>query len=165
MSGGLPARVDREPSVRQQRYRLTLIAPEQYRPRDGGGAEAVADAVERLVDRVPTLEGEDELDVGSVLEVGEGDAEQGQALAVDRRHDRREQRPRRGEDGLGLLGGVGERVRSGRTREVLEAQAQHHGPADAAGGAQPAGDAVDDPDEDRIELSGRAPPAPERVLR
>src|SRR3954452_2015519 len=51
------------PSVRQQRHRLSLIAPEQHRSRDGGGAEAVADAVERLIDRVATLEGEDELDV------------------------------------------------------------------------------------------------------
>ena len=47
---------------------------------------------------------------------------------------------------------MGERVRSGRAREVVEAQAQHDRAAHAPRGAQPPRDAVDDPDEDGIQL-------------
>ena len=56
---GLPGSGGREPrSVGQQRHRLALVAAEQHGPGDGGRAEAVAHAVERLVERVAALEGE-----------------------------------------------------------------------------------------------------------
>ena len=52
------------------------------------------------------------------------------------------------------LCGVGERVRAGGPREVVEAQAQDDRAAHALGAAQPARDAVDDADEDGVELLG-----------
>ena len=59
----------------------------------------------------------------------------------------------------------GQRVRAGRAREVVEAQAQHDGAADPPGRPHPARDAVDEPDERRVELGERRRPAAERALR
>ena len=103
-------------------------------------AEAVAHVVERRVDRVvAAVERQRQLDGVVVLEVAEREADQRDPLALDQRHRRRQQPARRGQDRLRVGGRLVQRVRAGRAREVVEAQAQHHRAADAAGAAQPAG--------------------------
>ena len=72
-------------------------------------------------------------------------------FGVDQRQRRHEQLARGPEDRVGVGGRLGQRLRARGARVVVEAQAQHHGPADAAGAAQPAGDAVDQPDEQRVQ--------------
>jgi hypothetical protein len=52
-----------------------------------------------------------------------------------------------------------------RPCEVVEAQAQHDGAARAAGRSHPAGDAVDQADEHRVQRLRRVPPAAEGALR
>ena len=122
------------------------------------GAEAVAHVVERGVERAAVV------------------ARRTAARAARRRRRRgcatatpTSVRPRRsisgiaaasspravGEDRLRLRGRARQRVRAGRAREVVEAQPQHDGAADAAGGAHAARDAVDEPDERRVDLVGR----------
>ena len=56
-------------------------------------------------------------------------------------------------------------MRSSRAREVVEPKPQHDGAADPTGGAHPTGDAVDQPDEHRVDVVGRTRRAAERVLR
>ena len=107
------------------------VAAEQDGPRDGLRAEAVADLVEGGVERVARVERERELDGARVVEVGDRDADERQALPLDHRHRRDEQLARRGEDRVRLRGRARQRVRAGRPREVVEAQAQDDRAADA----------------------------------
>jgi len=70
------------------------VAPEKDAPRDGGRSEPVTHRVERGIDRrsVPAVERQRELDRSVVVEVGEADADQGDALIADHRQGRHEQR-------------------------------------------------------------------------
>ena len=86
------------------------------------------------------------------------------ARSISGRRPRAARAPRR-EDRLGLRGARGERVRAGRPREVVEAQAQHDRAPDPAGGAHAAGDAVHEADGDRVDLAGVARRTSERALR
>ena len=111
-----------------------LVAAEQHGAGDRRRPEAVAHVVERGVERLgaPAVERQRELDRAVVVEVGERDADEREALALDQRHRRGEQVPRRGEDRLGLGRRLGQRVRARRAGEVVEAQPQHDGAADPA---------------------------------
>src|SRR5262245_60274607 len=155
-----PDGVHRDVSVRQQRYRQTLATPQQYAAGDSGGAEAIPYPVERTVEggRLLALERQRELDSRVVVEVGQGHAHQGHAAVADHR-ERRPQQPTGGrQDGLGVAGGVRQRVRSGRPLEVLKPHPQDYGSAHAMGAAQPAGQLVDKPHEVAVDLVERLVP-------
>ena len=76
-----------------------------------------------------------------------------------------EQRPHGGEDRLGLRGGLGQRVRAGGAREVVEAQPQHDRAAHPLRAAQPARDPVDEADERRRRAPRATGAAAQRALR
>ena len=57
-------------------------------------------------------------------------------------------------NGVGVGRGPRQRVRPGGPGEVVEAQAQHDGPADPVGGAHAAGDPLDQPDQGGVEALG-----------
>ena len=118
--------------VRQQRDLDAAVAPEQDRAHDRVGPEALAHVVDRGVERAraPALERQQQL-VVVVLEVAEGDADQRQALGLDQRRGGVEQVARGDEDRPRLAGRLRQRVRAGGAREVVEAQAQDDGAADA----------------------------------
>src|SRR3954452_13582541 len=86
-------------SIREQRYLEPGVAPEQDGALDGVGAVAVADIVERGVERtrVAELERQDELDRARVGEVGERDPEQREAALLDQRSCAGHQLPERGQ--------------------------------------------------------------------
>ena len=133
---------------------------------DRVGPEALAHVVERGVERTgaPALERQQQL-VVAVLEVAEGDAHQRQALGLDQRRGGGEQGAGGGEDRLRLAGRLRERVRAGGAREVVEAQAQDDGATDPPALAQPAAQAVDQPDERRVDRRPRLRPPADRALR
>ena len=66
---------------------------------------------------------------------------------------------------LRLAGRLRQRVRAGRAREVVEAQAQDDGATDPPALAQPAAQAVDQPDERRVDRRPRLRPPADRALR
>ena len=69
--------------VRKHRHRNALVAADEDSPREGGRPEPIAHLVDRHVQRVVVapVEGQDELDRVVVLEVGDGDADEGHAAA------------------------------------------------------------------------------------
>ena len=140
---------------------------EQGGARKGFGAEALADVVENGVHgiRAGVVERQWHLQRAVFDQVRDRDPEQRDPAALDRRPLRREQVAHRCEHGLAAGGGAGERLRAGRAGEVVEAQSQHHGPPDAASAPHPPGHPVDQADQDRVELRGRAAGAAERRLR
>ena len=99
-----------------------------------------------------------------VLEAGERKPDESQALRLDHRRSRREQPSRGVEDRLGVRCGLWQGVRAGRPREVGEAQPEDDRTADSASRTQPASEAIDEGDDDRVDVLARSPPATERAL-
>ena len=97
------------------------------------------------------IERERELDRAVVLEVAERHSEKRDALSLDHRHCRGEQPSRGGEDRPGLSRRLRQSVRSSRSREVAEAQPKRDRAAGPPGCPQPAGEPVDESDEDGVE--------------
>ena len=100
-----------------------------------------------------------------VVEVAHGQPDEGEALALDHRPGLGEEVLRRGQDGLGVGGGLGQRVRAGRPGEVVEAEPEHHGAPHPVGGPHAPGHPVDQGGQDGDDLLGRAAPPAERTLR
>ena len=115
--------------------------------------------------RPPTDRGEAELQRRVVVEVRDGDADESETAPPDDGLERREEAAGHGEDALGLRGRVRKRVRARRPREVVEANAEHDRPADAMRLPHAAGDALDKPDQDRVDLLARAAGSAEGALR
>src|SRR5205814_6458007 len=140
--------------VGEQRNGETLVAAEEHGARDGGRSEPIADVVKGGVEsnRARALERERELERTTVLEVGERNSKQRDAATLDHWHGSGEQPPRGGEDRLGLSLRLGQGVRSSRPGEVAEAQPKRDRAAHSWGGPQPAGQAVNEPDEDGVQV-------------
>src|SRR5918996_6461845 len=154
-----PRRYDTGPtarSVRQQRYRYSRVATEQHGTRDRGRPEPAAQVVERRVQcrQGLTLERKRKLDDAVVVEVRQGNADEGDPLTGDGRQGVGEQRSRRQEDLGGLRRRLRQGVRARGPREVCEAEPQDDGAADPAGSPQSSGKAVDERHDGRVEEFG-----------
>ena len=101
----------------------------------------------------------------AVLEVADRDSDERDAPLLDQRHGGRQQPSRGCEDRLGARCRIGQRVRAGRPREVVEAQAKHDRAADPSRGSHPPGDPIDERDERGVDLGERRGRAAERTLR
>jgi hypothetical protein len=101
--------------VGKERHRRALITAEQHGAGHGLRSEPVAHAVDRGVEGVAAVavERQRELAGAVALEAGDRHADQREALALDRRHRGREQAAGRVEDGPGVSGRAGQRVRAG----------------------------------------------------
>src|SRR5918996_2436843 len=165
-----PRRYDTGPtarSVRQQRYRYSRVATEQHGTRDRGRPEPATQVVERRVEcrQRLTVERKRKLDDAVVVEVRQGQADQGDPLTGDGGKRVDEQRPR-GKEYVGrLCRWLGQRVRARGPREVCEAQPQDDGAADPPGSPQSSGEAVDEGDDGRVEEFGGPRGASEGPLR
>ena len=133
--------------VGEHRHGRARVAAEEHGAGDGRAAEPLADVVEGGVERAAAwrVERQRELDGVVVVEVGDGDADEREALAARSWAARGASSPadrRRGSCRCARWPSQG--VRAGGPGEVVEAQAQHDGAADPAGGAHPAGHPVDE---------------------
>src|SRR5437588_10895400 len=139
------------------------VTPEEDGPGHGGGAEAGPDVVEGEVEAaaasgaLAALEGQDQLDGAVIVEVGHGDADHREAPGPDERAGDGQEGAGRLEHGGGAISGPGQRVGAGHPGEIVEAQPEHDGAPGPAGAAQPAGDPVDEADENGVDGVGPVP--------
>src|SRR5689334_13320728 len=137
-----------------------VVAPEEDGPRQGAGAEAGPHVIEGGVEgcaaagTVAPFEGQDQLDGVGVVEVGDGDADEGEALGPDEWGGAGQELAGGLEDGVGAVGGPGQGVGPGDPGEVIEAEPQDDGAANPVGGPQSARDAVDQAHEDGVDRLG-----------
>ena len=117
------------------------------------------------VELAPAVEREHELNGSAVGQVGQCDPDQRQAALLDHRPRRHEQqRGRRRQDRVRLVGRLSHRVRTRGPREILEAHAQHDRPAQASRRPQPTRDALHEADQRRRQLLVRSSSPAERPL-
>ena len=132
----------RPSSVGQHRHAEPGRAPEQHGPADGVVAEALVDVVEDLVQGRPAVavEGERELDAPRSSRLPTATPTRVSPPRSSIRGWASARRPRTvARIGRRVGGGPRQRVGAGGPGEVVEAEAEGHGAADAVGLAHPAG--------------------------
>src|SRR6185295_15961406 len=141
-------------SIRQERDGKPRISTEQHPAGDSRQAEPVSDLVDRGVERrrVVSIERKRELYRAIVLEVPDRHADQGETSLLDHWHRSRQQSSRRVRDHLRLGRPPRHRERTRGAREIIEAETQDYGPADAVSCAHPPRDAIDEAQQSRVDL-------------
>src|SRR6476646_9751890 len=140
---------------------------EEHGPPERLPTVAVADLVHRRIERAtgPRVEWQGKLEGRVVVQVRDRHADEGQAALSDDGLERREEPARHREDARGFRGGLRERLRASCAGEVVEAHAEDDGPADPLGLPHAPRHALDEPEEDRVDLLARPTRASERTLR
>ena len=138
---------------------------------DGTGDRLRSEAHPHVVERgvegtgAAAIERQRELDSTVVVEVGDGEPDQGQATFLDELRGCGEQRSDGRQDRRRLGGRLGQGVRSGGPGVVGEAQPQHDRAADPPALAQAPGHPVGEGDERGVDVLGGVRPAADGPLR